>query len=88
MYVQVLAFDFDGLMIINRVGQLRETGIPESVENREYVLEVGAGKSLQQLAMETARMGWSGLEFAAGIPASIGGMPPSKDCLSYNEFIK
>lgn len=34
---------------------------------------VGAGYSLMKLAMKVSRLGLSGLEFAAGIPGSIGG---------------
>ena len=34
---------------------------------------VGAGYSLQRLALKVSRLGYSGLEFAAGIPGSIGG---------------
>ena len=37
------------------------------------VVKVGAGYSLVKLSMKTARLGLTGLEFAAGIPATIGG---------------
>lgn len=37
------------------------------------LVKVGAGYSLSKLAMECANLGLSGLEFAFGIPASIGG---------------
>lgn len=40
--------------------------------NDNYVT-VGAGYSLIKLALRTARMGLSGLEFASGIPGSVGG---------------
>lgn len=33
----------------------------------------GAGYSFSRLGMQTAKEGWSGLEFASGIPASVGG---------------
>jgi len=36
-------------------------------------ITVGAGYSLVKLAMQAARLGLTGLEFAAGIPGSIGG---------------
>ncbi len=36
-------------------------------------LTVGSGYSLVKLAYKVARMGYSGLEFAAGIPGTIGG---------------
>jgi len=35
--------------------------------------KVGAGFSFSLLGTRTARDGWGGLEFATGIPASIGG---------------
>ncbi len=34
---------------------------------------VGAGYSLMKLSLETAKLGLSGLEFASGIPGSVGG---------------
>lgn len=34
---------------------------------------VGAGYSIMKLSLETARLGLSGLEFASGIPGSVGG---------------
>lgn len=34
---------------------------------------VGAGYSFSLLSVQTARKGWGGLEFASGIPASVGG---------------
>lgn len=37
------------------------------------IFHVGAGYSFALLGVQTARKGWSGLEFASGIPASIGG---------------
>ncbi len=40
---------------------------------RDNTIVVGAGYSLMKLALKTARLGLSGLEFATGIPASIGG---------------
>ena len=39
----------------------------------EGVVSVGAGYSFSLLGVQTARNGWSGLEFASGIPASVGG---------------
>ncbi|WP_149454111.1 UDP-N-acetylmuramate dehydrogenase [Pasteuria penetrans] len=36
-------------------------------------IRVGAGCSLVRLALTTARQGWTGLEFAAGIPGNVGG---------------
>lgn len=39
---------------------------------KNYVV-VGAGYSLMRLALKVSKMGYSGLEFAAGIPGTIGG---------------
>ena len=40
---------------------------------RDREITVGAGYSLMKLSLKTARLGLSGLEFASGIPGSIGG---------------
>lgn len=39
----------------------------------DYKVTVEAGYSLARLAQETAERGWSGLDFARGIPGTIGG---------------
>lgn len=59
---------FDGLVIINRL--LQEDWCVE--EDTAYVW-VGAGENLAALAARTAKDGWAGLEFACGIPGSVGG---------------
>lgn len=40
---------------------------------RDTKVVVGAGYSLVKLSLKTARLGLTGLEFASGIPASVGG---------------
>ncbi len=56
---------FDGLLIINKI---------DSLENpSEGTFKAGAGYSFSLLGVQTARKGWAGLEFASGIPASVGG---------------
>lgn len=73
---------FDGLAIINKIAYMTQ---------REEEFEVGAGYSFSLLGVQTARKGWSGLEFASGIPASVGGAVymnaganggETKDCLT------
>jgi UDP-N-acetylmuramate dehydrogenase len=39
----------------------------------DYKVTVEAGYSLARLAQETAERGWSGLDFARGIPGTVGG---------------
>lgn len=56
---------FDGVAIINKINYSKS---PEP-----GVFHVGAGYSFAYLGIQTARQGWSGLEFASGIPASVGG---------------
>ncbi len=56
---------FDGLVILNKI-----TGIQDQGNGR---FQAGAGHSFAHLGVTTARQGWSGLEFASGIPASVGG---------------
>lgn len=63
-----LLFDdrgFNGVVIANRIDFFTQ---PE-----ESIFHVGAGYSFSLLGSQTARKGWSGLEFASGIPGSVGG---------------
>ena len=55
---------FDGLIIHNKIA-FCQFDWP--------IIHVGAGYSFSLLGTQTARKGWSGLEFASGIPGSIGG---------------
>lgn len=55
---------FDGLVILNRIDFLQQ---------QQQFFHVGAGYSFPRLGSQTARLGFSGLEFAAGIPATVGG---------------
>lgn len=56
---------FNGIVIANRLQSLRLL--------RDDQWEVGAGYSFARLGQQTARQGLAGLEFAAGIPGSVGG---------------
>ncbi len=55
---------FKGLVILNKI---------TSYSNEEGRVLVGAGYSFSLLGRQTAKAGWSGLEFACGIPGSLGG---------------
>lgn len=57
---------FRGLVINPRLclNEVRRDGL---------MIDAGAGVSLSKLAYELAKLGLSGLEFAAGIPGSVGG---------------
>jgi len=55
---------FDGLVILNKIAYC---------EHNEEIVRVGAGYNFSLLGVQTARKGWSGLEFASGIPATVGG---------------
>ncbi|MFZ0566115.1 MAG: UDP-N-acetylmuramate dehydrogenase [Chlamydiales bacterium] len=55
---------YHGLVIRNRIDYLNQ---------QENVFTAGGGYSFARLGKVTARLGWSGLEFAAGIPATVGG---------------
>ncbi len=62
-----LLFDdrgFNGVVILNKI---------HFCENSEALWHVGAGYSFALLGVQTARRGFSGLEFASGIPGSVGG---------------
>ncbi|MCE2982590.1 MAG: UDP-N-acetylmuramate dehydrogenase [Parachlamydia sp.] len=56
---------FDGLVIANRIDFLEKCS--------SDIWHVGAGYSFSLLGSQTARQGYSGLEFASGIPGSVGG---------------
>ena len=56
---------FKGMVLLNRIDYLES--------DQEGRFQVGAGYSFARLGGVTARRGWSGLEFASGIPGSVGG---------------
>lgn len=55
---------FDGVVILNKIAFCQYDW---------PIVHVGAGYSFSLLGTQTARKGWSGLEFASGIPGSVGG---------------
>ncbi len=55
---------FDGLVILNKI---------DFCHWSEHEVTVGSGYNFSLLGVQTARKGLSGLEFASGIPASVGG---------------
>lgn len=56
---------FVGLAIVNKIAFI--------TENEDGWFLAGAGTSFPKLGRTISQKGWSGLEFAAGIPASVGG---------------
>jgi UDP-N-acetylmuramate dehydrogenase len=59
---------FLGLIIINAIEYESWT-----IEEDRAKVTVGAGTNLASLAARASKKGWGGLEFACGIPASVGG---------------
>ncbi len=55
---------FDGAIILNKI---------QFIEEDRGRISVGAGYSFSLLGSQTARKGWEGLEFASGIPGTVGG---------------
>lgn len=55
---------FNGLVILNRLDYLSLS---------EPIFCASSGYSFARLGLKSASLGWSGLEFAAGIPATVGG---------------
>ncbi len=45
----------------------------DKLEINDTIITVGAGYNLIKLSLKTARLGLSGLEFASGIPGTVGG---------------
>ncbi len=58
-----------GMMVENRLDKIELTTLDAS----RGLLRVGSGGLLGSLSRKIAKAGWSGLEFAATIPGSIGG---------------
>ncbi len=56
---------FNGLVILNKITFCEEQS--------SGCFHVGAGYSFSLLGVQTARNKWAGLEFASGIPGSVGG---------------
>jgi len=56
---------FNGAVLLNKIDFFEES--------TPGTFHVGAGYSFALLGVQTARKGWEGLEFASGIPASVGG---------------
>lgn len=56
---------FNGAIIANRIDFLQRPSLE--------LFHAGAGYSFSLLGTQTARQGYSGLEFASGIPGSVGG---------------
>lgn len=56
---------FNGLVIANKIDFIQSPS--------PGVFHVGAGYSFSLLGVQTARQQWSGLEFASGIPCTVGG---------------
>lgn len=55
---------FEGIVLLNRI---------DFISIDEEWVEAGAGANFSLLGIQTSRKGLSGLEFASGIPASLGG---------------
>lgn len=55
---------FDGLVVLNKI---------DFCTWHENDVTVGSGTNFSLLGVQTARKGFSGLEFASGIPATVGG---------------
>lgn len=79
---------FDGVVIHNKIDYFKQP--------MPGIFEVGAGYSFSLLGTQTARQGWTGLEFASGIPGSIGGAvfmnagangAETSDCLQSVDFL-
>lgn len=56
---------FNGVILLNKIDFCEELS--------PGTFHVGAGYNFSLLGVHTARQGWGGLEFASGIPASVGG---------------
>lgn len=60
-------------VVLHPGGVLAECRIQEDMLHGEAVAEAGGGMLLSAFAMKLAKKGFTGFEFAAGIPGSVGG---------------
>lgn len=79
---------FKGCVIHNKIDFIERKS--------DGIYHIGAGYAFALLGVQTAREGWSGLEFASGIPASLGGAvfmnagangQETQDCLTSVDFV-
>lgn len=61
-----------GIVLLMR-GAFRNYRLQPSADGETARVNVGAGYALSRLAMQVGKRGWSGLEFAYGIPGTLGG---------------
>ncbi len=61
---------YNGVVLLNKIDFLRFGASSDEIASSLYV---GAGYSFSLLGMQTAKRGLGGLEFASGIPATVGG---------------
>ncbi len=83
-------------VILRLAGEFTQCEIKENVSNGTAEAVAGAGMLLSAFAMRLAKKGFSGFEFAAGIPGSVGGAVMMnagayggeiKDCITQAEIV-
>ncbi|MCL2147391.1 MAG: UDP-N-acetylmuramate dehydrogenase [Synergistaceae bacterium] len=67
----VLLSDIDGVVILS--SGLRSINYNECKETNEVIIEAGGGYPLKYVVRESLSRGYSGFEFAFGIPGTVGG---------------
>ena len=82
--------------VLRLSGEFLKSEITEDVSGQTLLVTVGAGRMLSSFAMEVARLGYTGAEFAAGIPGTVGGAVMMnagayggeiKDCIQNAEWV-
>lgn len=65
---------YDGLVILNEIEDCEDFPPPDRAPSRDHLeLRVGSGYPFNTLGQRLSTAGWGGLEFAAGIPGTVGG---------------
>lgn len=60
-------------VVLHLAGDFLKTEIAEHEETQTVTVTAGAGRMLTSFAMEVSKKGYTGAEFAAGIPGTVGG---------------